>query len=63
MKVGDLVYWGGKVLLEHSGESLHGVVIDVGTDTDYDWFRVHWFEDNEEYNYRMDDTDILLVKK
>ena len=65
MQVGDLVLWVGKINDNHIGESLHGIVVGIGdgTNTDCPWCRVHWFEDNTEYNYVIDDTDIRLVEK
>ena len=63
MRVGDLVFWGGRIPDDNFSESLHGVVVDTAPEAAVPWCRVHWFEDNQEYNYRMDDTDILPVEK
>jgi hypothetical protein len=63
MRIGDLVFWIGRTTEAHAGESLHGVIINVCNDSSVPWYRVHWFEDNREYNYRMDDIDIQLVEK
>jgi len=63
MQIGDLVKWGGRMKPDEASQSLFGVIVDTASSAITPWFRVHWFEDNQEYNYRMDDTDIQLVKK
>ena len=63
MRIGDLVFWTGRVPDDNFSESLHGVVVAAVADAAVPWYRVHWFEDNQEYNYRMDDIDIQLVEK
>ena len=63
MQIGDLVYWAGRVPDDCNDASLHGVVIDTAPEAISPWYRVHWFEDNKEYNYSMDDIDIQVVKK
>ena len=63
MRVGDLVKWSGRMKPDEASQSLFGVIVSVCAESVAPWYRVHWFEDNQEYNYRMDDTDILPVEK
>lgn len=64
MQVGDLVRWAGKKLLSNEPEDI-GIIVAVGNDTRTNppYCRVHWFDDNQEYNYVLGDHDIQLLKK
>ena len=63
MRIGDLVLW---VRNGTKSEDI-GIVTGVGTaDPDMsgiEHFTVHWFADNEVYNYPMGEYDIELIKK
>ena len=66
MQVGDLVRWAGKKLTSGEPDDL-GMVLGVGRAdpdvTGVDYYTVHWFVDNEVYNYSMEEHDIELITK
>ena len=66
MQVGDLVLWTGKKLTSTEPDDI-GMVTGVGrADPDMrgiEYLTIHWFADNEVYNYSFEDKDIELIKK